>query len=75
MFGLLGLIATQNRLVKLVQNYRSHPAILEFPSKTWYDGELVPRVPDDVASRFLAWSELRGREFPLLFYSVPGESI
>lgn len=55
-----------------MQNYRSHPAILQFPSKTWYDGELVPCVTDRVARRFLDWQELHGKDFPVLFYAIRG---
>lgn len=29
-------------IVKLLRNYRSHPALLELPSRLFYESELIP---------------------------------
>ncbi|KAF8324034.1 P-loop containing nucleoside triphosphate hydrolase protein [Clavulina sp. PMI_390] len=62
------------RIMKLLQNYRSHPSILQFPNEKFYGGELIPRVEHMVANRFLeTWDELHGRKFPIIFHAVHGE--
>lgn len=33
----------KQHVVKLLQNYRSHPSILSVPNKLFYDGELVAK--------------------------------
>ena len=59
-------------ITKLVQNYRSHPSILEFPNKKFYEGELLAMVENDIANRFVHWNELRGTNFPVIFHAVHG---
>jgi hypothetical protein len=40
----------------------------------FYGGELIPKVSEDIASRFLGWRELAGRNFPIIFHAVRGKS-
>ena len=59
-------------LTKLVRNYRSHPALLALPSRMFYDNELVPCAPVEVAARLSSFEWLPRRSIPLLFHGVRG---
>ncbi|ORY29239.1 P-loop containing nucleoside triphosphate hydrolase protein [Rhizoclosmatium globosum] len=61
-----------HNIVQLVDNYRSHPAILELYSKTFYDGDLVCCAKNDGKLSRLSWLPNRN-EFPLVFHGVCGK--
>lgn len=63
-----------NRAVvtKLVRNYRSHPAILDLPSRLFYDGELIACAPQEICSSLCGWEELPDKNFPILFVGIEG---
>ncbi|PRP82146.1 RNA helicase [Planoprotostelium fungivorum] len=61
-------------VTKLVRNYRSHVNILEFPSKTLYNGELVPCADPIFTERYLNWDKLPNKTFPFLFHGVMGKN-
>jgi helicase MOV-10 len=62
-------------ITKLVQNFRSHPAILKLPNEMFYDGDLVNRG-DVLSTHSMAqWEYLPTRGFPVLFHSVHGENL
>lgn len=55
----------------LVQNYRSHPAILQFSNENFYDSMLVPKCPPSIANFACGWEFLTNNpKFPLLFHST-----
>lgn len=75
---------------KLTQNYRSHQglfscltrsradklpiAILEYSSKLFYNGELVPCADRAITNSLLHWEGFeKNSRFPILFHSVIGE--
>jgi hypothetical protein len=60
-------------ITKLVQNYRSHPAIMALPSRLFYDNDLQPCA--DVALRecLCEWDELKKKGFPLVFHGADGK--
>lgn len=62
----------QNYVIKLVKNYRCHPAILHLPSTLFYQGELIACKDDE--TRFSAASEdlLPNKDFPVLFFGIQG---
>eukprot|EP01062_Namystynia_karyoxenos_P074483 TRINITY_DN713_c0_g1_i1.p1 TRINITY_DN713_c0_g1~~TRINITY_DN713_c0_g1_i1.p1 ORF type:complete len:1450 (+),score=393.86 TRINITY_DN713_c0_g1_i1:95-4351(+) len=62
----------RSAITKLTETYRAHEAITKLYSDTFYDAELVPRAPADVAGRFLRWRDLPNRRVPLLFHHVEG---
>jgi len=59
-------------ITKLVQNYRSHPEILHFPSQVFYGGELEAHADEDVRNKYIGWRGLPRRDVPLLFEHVNG---
>jgi len=61
--------------VKLLHNYRSHPAILTVPNRLFYNNELIPSA--DVLERqaLCSWSGWPNgnKNFPVLMHHVAGE--
>lgn len=57
-------------VTQLVKNYRSHPAILEFSNKNFYDSQLEAKCPRDIAKFACGWDFLlHNKEFPLIFHT------
>ena len=61
--------------MKLVQNFRSHPAILKFPNEKFYKGELVPCGNPMVINSLERWERLVTPGFPIIFHAVKGRVI
>ncbi|KAJ3382431.1 Helicase MOV-10, partial [Entophlyctis sp. JEL0112] len=59
-------------IVKLVHNYRSHPAILKLYSKAFYDDDLLACAEGDPRLTNLNWLP-NTREFPIVFHGVSGK--
>lgn len=57
---------------KLIRNYRSHPAILDLPSRLFYDGELIACAPQEICSSCCGWEELPNKNFPIIFIGIEG---
>ncbi|XP_062420873.1 putative helicase mov-10-B.2 [Pungitius pungitius] len=65
--------AVDNRFVtKLLQNYRSHPAILKIPNELFYDNELQYCADEMLRSSYCGWEHLKKRGFPVIFHGVTG---
>lgn len=63
------------RIVKLLRNFRSHPAILRFPNEQFYRGELQSEG-DIVITHSLLQAELLPKKgFPIVFHSVAGKDM
>jgi helicase MOV-10 len=61
------------RIVKLVKNFRNHPAILQFSNAMFYNGELKP-CGDPALTHSLQRSDaLVSRNFPLVFHGIVGK--
>lgn len=60
-----------NFLTKLVQNYRSHEAILRIPNELFYDSELEICGGENI-HRAENWSELPNKQFPIIFHATHG---
>jgi len=57
----------------LVQNYRSHEALLSLPSTRFYNGQLVAKAQKNQSDSVNTWEELPNQvDCPLLFYGVSG---
>ncbi|KAJ3076432.1 hypothetical protein HDU98_003296 [Podochytrium sp. JEL0797] len=61
-----------HNIVQLVHNYRSHPAILNLYSKTFYGGDLVCCAATDDRLSKLSWLPNR-EQFPIVFHGVCGK--
>ncbi|XP_037629483.1 putative helicase mov-10-B.2 [Sebastes umbrosus] len=65
--------AYSNRFVtKLLQNYRSHPAILKVPNELFYDGELQCCADEILRNSYCRWEHLKTQGFPVIFRGVTG---
>ena len=54
----------------LVNNYRSHPAILELPSKLFYYNELLPHGPENITHTLIDAGFLPTAKVPVVFHGV-----
>uniref|UniRef100_A0A8C9JPE1 RNA helicase n=1 Tax=Panthera tigris altaica TaxID=74533 RepID=A0A8C9JPE1_PANTA len=59
-------------VTKLVNNYRSHPALLALPSRLFYHRELEVCADPKVVTSLLGWEKLPKKGFPLIFHGVRG---
>lgn len=58
-------------VTQLVQNYRSHPAIIEFSNREFYDGKLTNNCPAAIRDFAIGWDLLmNNKEFPVLFHTL-----
>ncbi|KAF7313870.1 RNA helicase [Mycena chlorophos] len=60
-------------IVKLVNNFRSHPAILDFSNRQFYAGELVPCGNPALIQSLENSDELPRKKFPLIFHGIAGK--
>jgi AAA domain len=66
----------QQFVTQLVQNYRSHAAILQFSNENFYDSQLVAKCPPEVANNACGWDFLlHNKSFPLLFHTTRTPSV
>lgn len=61
--------------VDLVENYRSHKAIIQFASKQFYGNTLKAMADPKLVTSLQNWSKLPNPKFPLLFYAVEGQDM
>ncbi|KAM6981807.1 putative helicase mov-10-B.2 [Tautogolabrus adspersus] len=59
-------------VTKLLNNYRSHPAILEVPNELFYEKELQASADEMLRNSYCRWPHLPKRDFPLIFHGVTG---
>jgi putative helicase MOV10L1 len=58
-------------VTKLINNYRSHEALLELPSRLFYHAEMVPCADENVKNCLCGWDVLPNKDgFPVLFHGV-----
>ena len=60
-------------VVKLVKNFRSHNAILQFPNEKFYRSDLVSCGDPVIINSFLNSPCLPSKKFPVVFHSVYGK--
>jgi hypothetical protein len=60
-------------IIKLVQNYRSHEAILKFPNEQFYGGDLKPHGALQDINAYLGSSYLQNKKFPVVFHTIFGK--
>ena len=62
-------------IVKLLNNYRSHPAIIHYPSKRFYDGELEACGDPTSIHSCLNLEPLVRDKYPVIFCGVEGQDL
>jgi helicase MOV-10 len=60
-------------ITTLVQNYRSHPKILELSNHRFYNGKLQACADKFVRENLQNWEHLPKKGFPLIFHGVEGQ--
>jgi helicase MOV-10 len=63
-----------NYVVQLLDNYRSHPAILQFSSDHFYEGKLRAKMTAADQALTENWSFLPNKKFPIIFHAVKTQS-
>lgn len=59
-------------ITQLRDNFRSHPALLEYPNRTFYAGKLRAKASTEKTHWAVGWDRLPNRSFPLIFHPVVG---
>jgi len=54
-------------IVKSVQNFRSHEAILRFPNEHFYEGDLIRRAPSQDINAYFGSFYLPNKKLPIVF--------
>ncbi|QRW12006.1 P-loop containing nucleoside triphosphate hydrolase protein [Ceratobasidium sp. AG-Ba] len=62
------------KIVKLLENYRSHPAILRFPDVAFYKNQLEYKADPVITQSLVRFSELPQSGFPIIFHSICGHN-
>ncbi|KIM34476.1 hypothetical protein M408DRAFT_325872 [Serendipita vermifera MAFF 305830] len=62
-------------IVKLIQNFRSHPAILRFPNERFYHGDLQAKADPTVTHAMERASCVVKPGFPVIFHSIVGKDL
>jgi helicase MOV-10 len=55
-------------LMQLLDNYRSHPAILQFSNVQFYESKLRAKIAEPERSFAVKWQYLSNPKFPILFH-------
>ncbi|KIO21487.1 hypothetical protein M407DRAFT_218212 [Tulasnella calospora MUT 4182] len=61
--------------VKLIKNWRSHRAIIDFPNQQFYDGELEACADPSVTDLCLDWDKLSNPKYPIIFHAIKGQDL
>jgi helicase MOV-10 len=62
-------------IIKLLNNYRSHPAIIRFPSERFYDDELESCGDPSSINSCLDLELLERTRYPVIFSAVEGHDM
>jgi len=62
-------------VTKLINNYRSHPKLLELPSRLFYHNELIAKADLEMVETFANSPILPKRNFPIVFHGIEGENL
>jgi helicase MOV-10 len=62
-------------VVKLLNNYRSHPKLIDVPNRLYYDSELVAAADPALTHLYVGWEELPNPTVPLVLHGVQGKNV
>ncbi|KAK3102564.1 hypothetical protein FSP39_012227 [Pinctada imbricata] len=62
-------------VTKLVDNFRSHEAILSLSSRLFYDNELQFMADKKLTHSLCGWNMLPRKDFPVIFHGVKGQDL
>ncbi|KAF8869389.1 AAA domain-containing protein [Infundibulicybe gibba] len=68
-----GNLTISSSVVKLINNFRSHNAILKFPNDRFYGGDLRSCADVKIINNYIDSPYLPSKEFPIVFHSVSGK--
>lgn len=60
----------KNYVTQLLDNFRSHPAILQFSNVLFYESKLRAKIGEPERSFGTKWMYLNNKQFPVLFHCV-----
>jgi helicase MOV-10 len=60
----------KNYVTQLLDNFRSHPAILQFSNVLFYDSLLRSKIQEPERSFGTKWKYLNNKKFPVLFHCI-----
>lgn len=66
--------ANSDYVIQLLDNYRSHPAILHLSNIVFYDSKLRTKMTDNDKLWAYDWTYLKNKDFPILFHSTDQQS-
>lgn len=69
----VSLTLRPTRIVKLTQNFRSHPSILSYPNRLFYKGELEVYGDPAIINSLGRFDRLASPTFPVIFHSISGK--
>lgn len=61
-------------VTQLLDNFRSHPAILQFSNVLFYNSKLRAKIVEPEKSLGTRWSYLKNKKFPVVFHCVTTSS-
>ncbi len=59
--------------MELLENFRNHPAILDFLNERFYDNRLQASGDPMLTRRLEDWDGLPTKKFPIAFHAVAGQ--
>lgn len=62
-------------IIKLLNNYRSHPSIISYPSEQFYNGELISCGEPSSINSCLNLELLGRSKYPIIFSAVEGHDM
>lgn len=67
-------VHNNNYVVQLLDNFRSHPAILQFSNVLFYDSKLRAKIAEPEKSFGTHWKYLNNKKLPIMFHCVKTRS-
>lgn len=66
---------TSSRIIKLTNNYRSHPEIFKYSNEKFYNSSMEQMASTEIYNFAKNWKQLPNSEIPIVFHSVEGKAV